>query len=378
LSKKEPLIVSDLVKIYKKKKKDFVAVNHLTFGITERQCFGLLGLNGAGKTTTFKILTGELNPSSGNAYINGFDLNKNRISARRSLGFCPQFDYLPEYLTVKQTLTLFAKIRGLDSKELVIMVDELIKVFKLNEFTDKLVQDLSGGNKRKVSAAIAFLGSPSVVILDEPTTGMDPAAKRYLWTVITKARDLGMTIVLTSHSMEECEALCTQLGIMVNGQLQCLGNVQHLKSKYGKGYSLILKSKLSNTVGVQSNNVEIIMDFVKKNIKCSILKDKQQDTLFYQIVNEDSAEKQSIAQLFALVEKNKDVLQLETYSLSQTTLEEIFLLFARAQKSNLEDLDRIEEIKEESPLAVSPSPSKINFTELKVRPSATITPLNPV
>jgi ATP-binding cassette, subfamily A (ABC1), member 3 len=97
---------------------------------------------------------------------------------------------------------------------------------------------------------------------------MDPAARRYLWTVINKARDLGMTIVLTSHSMEECEALCTRLGIMVNGQFQCLGNIQHLKSKYGKGYSLIIKSKISENNAI----INSIDDFVKKNISPVTLK----------------------------------------------------------------------------------------------------------
>ena len=159
----------------------------------------LLGLNGAGKTTTFKILTGEISPTSGNAFINGFDIKKDKNKARRNLGFCPQFDILPEYLTVRQTFDLIAGLRGLDKESVDKIINELIQVFKLNEFNDKLVQTLSGGNKRKVSSAIAFIGKPSVVFLDEPTTGMDPAARRYLWTVIKKARDLGMTIVLTTH-----------------------------------------------------------------------------------------------------------------------------------------------------------------------------------
>lgn len=223
----------------------------------------LLGLNGAGKTTTFKILTGELSATSGEAFINGYDIKANRSKARRSLGFCPQFDYLPEYLTVTETFHLYAGLRGLDTKTIDKTVDELTKVFKLNEMTKKMVQNLSGGNKRKVSAAIAFIGRPSVVILDEPTSGMDPAARRYLWTVIKKARDLGMTIVLTTHSMEESEALSTKLGIMVNGQFKCYGSVQHLKNKFGKGYSLILKCKHQDNLDSQVNKIE---EFVEKNI----------------------------------------------------------------------------------------------------------------
>lgn len=201
ISQREPLVVYNLMKRFRKGNVDFVAVNHLSFGVRRQECFGLLGLNGAGKSTTFKILTGEIRATSGTAYINGCDIDIDTFTARRSLSYCPQFDYLPEFLTVKETFVLFAGLRAIESQSVDKCIDELAAVFKLGEFSDKLVQSLSGGNKRKVSAAISFLGRPSVVILDEPTTGMDPAARRYLWTVIKKARDAGMTIVLTTHRL---------------------------------------------------------------------------------------------------------------------------------------------------------------------------------
>ena len=195
----EPLVVYDLKRQFKKGRKKFMAVNGLSFGISPNECFGFLGSNGAGKTTTFKIMTGEIKPSSGKAFVNGFDVAKNMRKARRSLAFCPQFDYLPDFLTVRDTLVLFAGLRGIQRKNMKPMVDALMKIFKLDEFRNKLVQNLSGGNKRKVSSAISFIGKPKLVFMDEPTTGMDPAARRYLWTVIKKARDSGMTIVLTTH-----------------------------------------------------------------------------------------------------------------------------------------------------------------------------------
>lgn len=179
-----------------------MAVNNLSFSVRRQECFGLLGLNGAGKSTTFKILTGELDASSGSAFINGCDIKQQQFAARQNLSFCPQFDYLPEYLTVQETFQLFAGLRAIEKTASKKCLTELLTVFKLNEFSDKFVQKLSGGNKRKVSAAISFIGRPSVVILDEPTTGMDPAARRYLWTVIKQARDAGMTIVLTTHRFE--------------------------------------------------------------------------------------------------------------------------------------------------------------------------------
>lgn len=202
LSKTEPLVVHNLLRRFKKGPINFVAVNNLSFSVRRQECFGLLGLNGAGKSTTFKILTGELDATSGSAFINGCDIKQQQFAARQNLSFCPQFDYLPEYLTVQETFQLFAGLRAIEKTASKKCLTELLTVFKLNEFSDKLVQKLSGGNKRKVSAAISFIGRPSVVILDEPTTGMDPAARRYLWTVIKQARDAGMTIVLTTHRFE--------------------------------------------------------------------------------------------------------------------------------------------------------------------------------
>ena len=129
-----------------------------------------MGLNGAGKTTTFKILTGEIKATSGTAFINGHNVESERYKALHNLGFCPQFDCLPEYLTVEHAFNLFAGLRGLEANSMKPVLDELIGVFKLDEYRKKLVQDLSGGNKRKVSSAIAFIGRPSVVFLDGKIT----------------------------------------------------------------------------------------------------------------------------------------------------------------------------------------------------------------
>lgn len=175
---------------------------------------------------------------------------------------------------------------------------------------------------------------------EKPTSGMDPAARRYLWNVIKHARDMGMTVLLTTHSMEECEALCTKLGIMVNGQFQCFGNIQNLKSKYGKGYSLILKCKIlpnstQNLIEMIAKNVE---NFVQEKMPNAILKDRQQHTLFYQIMleNNENQNSLSIADIFNLIETNKEALSLETYSLSQTSLEQVFLSFAKKQYDSVD------------------------------------------
>jgi ABC-type multidrug transport system ATPase subunit len=169
-----------------------------------------------------EILTGGLDATSGEAFINGFNIKNDRLNAIRSLGYCPQFDHLPEFLTVRETLELFANLRHVNKMCVEDVVNEYLNIFRLYEFKNILVQNLSGGNKRKVSSAIAFIGKPKTVILDEvilkiinhismiihklnvvkqfkPTCGMDVAARRYLWNVIKSARDLGTTILLTTH-----------------------------------------------------------------------------------------------------------------------------------------------------------------------------------
>jgi len=181
----------------------------------------------------------------------------------------------------------------------------------------------SGGNKRKLSSAVAFIGQPHTVILDEPTSGMDASARRYLWNVIKRAGDIGTTVILTTHSMEESEALCSRLGIMVNGQFQCLGNPQHLKAKYGQGYTLIVKCR-------SMEGVEAVETFVSSQVAGSMLKDRHQETLYYQIVSEGETGL-SIGYLFNLFELNREELRLETYSLCQTSLEQVFLFFAAKQ-----------------------------------------------
>jgi len=136
---------------------------------------------------------------------------------------------------------MYARLRGVPSNKIENLVSATIKHLNLTNWADKLCGDYSGGNKRKLSTAIALVGNPPIVFLDEPTTGMDPVARRFLWDSLMTVMKGGRSIVLTSHSMEECEALCTRLAIMVNGQFKCLGSTQHLKSRFGTGYTLMIK-----------------------------------------------------------------------------------------------------------------------------------------
>ncbi|VEL23039.1 unnamed protein product, partial [Protopolystoma xenopodis] len=217
------------------------SVRDLTFSVRAGECFGLLGVNGAGKTSTFRMLTGDLAASRGRALVAGLDVHLQAHQARALIGYCPQFDALHENLTVKETLLLYARLRGYSMPQLAVITDTLIEQMSLSLYCNKIVAKLSGGNRRKLSSAVALIGRPRVVFFDEPTSGMDPGAKRFLWRRIAEALQDGQAVVLTSHSMEECEALCHRLGIMVNGQFQCLGSPQHIKDCYGNGYTIEIR-----------------------------------------------------------------------------------------------------------------------------------------
>ncbi|KAF9597369.1 hypothetical protein IFM89_017715 [Coptis chinensis] len=232
-----------------------VAVHSLAFSVQEGECFGFLGTNGAGKTTTLSMLTGEEIPTDGTAYIFGNDIRSNPKAARRHvisdvtvlcnrfIGYCPQFDALLEFLTVKEHLELYARIKGVPGNRMEDVVEEKLVEFDLWKHANKPSFTLSGGNKRKLSVAIAMIGDPPIVILDEPSTGMDPIAKRFMWEVIShlSTRQGKTAVILTTHSMNEAQALCTRMGIMVGGRLRCIGSPQHLKTRFGNHLELEVK-----------------------------------------------------------------------------------------------------------------------------------------
>ncbi|XP_020590496.1 ABC transporter A family member 1 isoform X2 [Phalaenopsis equestris] len=236
------ICLRNLRKVYPAGKKHAakVAVHSLTFAVHEGECFGFLGTNGAGKTTTLSMLTGEECPTDGAAFIFGSEISSNPDSSRQHIGYCPQFDALFEFLSAREHLQFYAKIKSVPENRINIVVNEKLIEFDLWNHADKPSYTLSGGNKRKLSVAIAMIGDPPIVILDEPSTGMDPIAKRFLWNVISNlsTRRGKTAIILTTHSMNEAQALCTRIGIMVGGKLRCLGSPQHLKSRYGNHLEL--------------------------------------------------------------------------------------------------------------------------------------------
>lgn len=318
------LLLENVTKFYGKFKKRFLAVDGISLGVPRGECFGLLGLNGAGKTTTFKMITGDETVSAGSIFVDGYNINSDMTKVRQRIGYCPQFDALIDLLTGRELLTLYARLRGIPERHIPQTVQNLAVSLSFDVHIDKISKTYSGGNKRKLSTALALVGDPQVIFLDEPTTGMDPRARRMLWDALTAYRKNEGSIVITSHSMEECEALCTRLAVMVNGQFKCLGSPQHLKSRFGEGYTLLAR------IGGSDHNTADLKDFIERSFPGSLLKDEHEGFIHYQL--KDS--KSSWARVFGILEKAKEQYDIEDYSVSQTTLEQVFLNFARYQKED--------------------------------------------
>jgi ABC-type multidrug transport system ATPase subunit len=230
------ILLHNLRKIYPTKdgNKPKIAVHDLSLAIDRCECFGLLGPNGAGKTTTIRLMEGFLDPSSGEILIEGLSIPGDIESIYGIMGACPQHDLLWEGLTAREHLLFYGRLKNLGGTVLKRAVNDGLRSVNLFDVGDNLVSSYSGGMKRRLSVAIALMGDPLVVYLDEPSTGLDPSSRHLLWEVIKNARK-NKAVVLTTHSMEEAEALCDRLGIFVGGKLQCVGNPKDLTARFG-GY----------------------------------------------------------------------------------------------------------------------------------------------
>ena len=262
--------VKNLRKIYtngccSKQESDIIAIKNLNFAIMPGECFGLLGLNGAGKTTTFKCITQEISQDNGKIYVNNTDISGHFNELNELFGYCPQFDAIFELLSVYENLEFYASIKGIKKSSIQSLVNAMIKEMALDEFTNKIAGRLSGGNKRKLAVAISMLCNPPIILLDEPSTGMDPEARRFMWSVLHKMSTKGRksSVIMTTHSMDEAETLCKRMGIMVNGEFVCMGKANQIKDKYGYGYEADVRIKPMN----ESQKKEIYDKFnIDKNL----------------------------------------------------------------------------------------------------------------
>ncbi|PIU00299.1 MAG: ABC transporter ATP-binding protein [Bdellovibrionales bacterium CG10_big_fil_rev_8_21_14_0_10_45_34] len=208
------------------------AVDRLDFIIRKGEFFGLLGPNGAGKTSLLKMLFGALRPNSGQILVLGLDAQRQSREVKKRIGVVTQEDWLDPDLSVIENLLIYARYFGIDENKAYPRARELLRFLQMEDRTDDIVESLSGGMKRRVSIARALIHTPQVLILDEPTTGLDPQARIWLWSRLEELKSEGLTILLTTHYMDEAERLCDRVAIMDRGEMKCIGHPAELISLY--------------------------------------------------------------------------------------------------------------------------------------------------
>jgi ABC-2 type transport system ATP-binding protein len=220
--------VSELTKIMNER----IIVDRISFSVESGEIFGLLGANGSGKTTTFNMLSGLLAPSSGTIIMLGKSIKEMQRLPRPEMGFVMQENSFYETLTVRENLEFFAEMIGIPSAEKTGRIRKLLQDMSLSEKADTLASRLSGGMKKRLNMACALVHDPKIVLLDEPTVGLDPVVRKEIWALIERMHASNKTIIITSHYMDEVERLCHRVAIMYASRLVASGTPEELKAKY--------------------------------------------------------------------------------------------------------------------------------------------------
>jgi ABC-2 type transport system ATP-binding protein len=291
--------VNNLVKVYSRKHYPPVrAVDRLSFSVQRGEIFGLLGPNGAGKTTTIKILTTLLSPTEGTARVFGYDVTLDPLGVRKQICVVVQENALELHLSVRNNFRVFGRFHGLSARETQIRLDRVCELFSLTEHLNVKGMDLSGGLKRRVQVAKTFLIDKPVVFLDEATTGMDSLNKRATIQAIKEETRKGRTIVLTTHILDEAEALCDRVAILNHGKLITLGSIQEVKGAGLRLLSLVLtvreatpalletiRSYQPVSVELRNSTIEVIMRDEEELLNLLAEARKQEGFLHFEITS---------------------------------------------------------------------------------------------
>jgi ABC-2 type transport system ATP-binding protein len=238
------IAVEDLKKTYRPKGRKGVevkALDGISFEVPRGEFFGLLGPNGAGKTTTIGILTTRVVPTGGVAKIEGVDVAHDPVTVKHRIGVVPQVNNLDRSLTAKEILVFHAEYFGIPKQEREQHAGDLLSRFELTERADEKVNGFSGGMVQRLKIARALMHNPAILFLDEPTTGLDPQSRRMLWDLLTELNQKGLTILLTTHYMEEADQLCQRAAIVDHGKVLALDSPAQLKRSVPGGYLVELQ-----------------------------------------------------------------------------------------------------------------------------------------
>ncbi len=298
------------VKKLTKKFGELTAVDEISFEIKEGEIFGLLGPNGAGKTTTISMLSTILKPTSGTAKINDFDIVKNEDGVRHSIGIVFQDPSLDDQLTAYENMDLHARLYNVPKEEKRKRINELLKLVGLQDRKKNLVKTFSGGMRRRLEIARGLLHHPKVLFLDEPTIGLDPQTRNYIWDYIKNLnREKKVTIILTTHYMDEADKLCDHVAIINKGKIVAMGTPKELKESIG-GDIITIKSKEHNKIHLKIKSFPWIRSIKEHDGSITI--------------NLEDSEKH-IAEIVKVAEREK--IPIDSISMHQPTLEDVFLYF---------------------------------------------------
>merc|ERR1711871_350767 len=303
-----------------------VAVQDISLRIRKRECFSLLGTNGAGKSTLLNAIMNQISVKSGVIEINGENIKKASNTTFEGMGFCPQQNALLPNHTVIEMLRFYARIRGIPESDIEKYCDQWMRVTQLIGFSKTMCKQLSGGNKRKLSLCIAILGNPSLAVLDEPSAGVDPAARKKLHRVINAVKTRGATIILTTHHMAEAAKLGDRVGIMVQGRLGCVGTPGHLLSQYSEGYACTVSMVRGSSVE------ESVLPIMRE--QCPDLQIVHYPSEEYVSVRLGRRDSFSLKELWKALEDLKKRNEVAYFTCGQSNLENIFLRFSALTDSN--------------------------------------------
>lgn len=348
-----------------------VAVSNLNLNLKEGQITTILGRNGAGKTTTINVLTGQMQPTSGTVTIYGYRIPEDFSRARRLLGYCPQYNTLFNNLTVREHLIFFSELKGLlqDPEAIVKDVDDILHNMGLWSMQHQMAKHLSGGLKRRLCVALAFVGGSKLIILDEPTASVDPVARRRIWDLIVQQKR-SRTVLLTTHHMDEAEILSDEVAVIHRGKLLTIGSPLLLKSKYGCGYQLTVSRQAVDGVnqdellddslsvrfgcddedsgsGVPPNSMDTMIERHRSDVerlmaftKCLIpnatfVEDNNGEVVLSLPHYDDHGVPHDYATFFRCFDSNIRTLGFGSYGVTSTTLEEVFLTLCNLKEANM-------------------------------------------
>ncbi|MBN2251323.1 MAG: ATP-binding cassette domain-containing protein [Candidatus Altiarchaeota archaeon] len=316
--------VHDLTKAFNGLK----AVNNISFDIGKNEIFGLLGPNGAGKTTTLSMLSTILKPTSGTAYVNGFEVSKEKSGVRKSIGIVFQDQSLDEELTAYENMDFHGRLYRIPRKEREEKIIGLLKLVELEDRKNSLVKTFSGGMRRRLEIARGLLHEPRILFLDEPTLGLDPQTRNHLWEYIEKLnREKGITIILTTHYMEEADKLCDRVAIIDKGRIIALDTPANLKETLGGD---VITIKASDTEALRAKLKD--MAWVKKA-------DTHDGLVTISLQNAE----EHVAEIACLAADNS--ITISSLSINKPTLEDVFLYYTgrtiREEEATAKDSMRI-------------------------------------